>query len=190
MVSDGTQDLHHSTQHSPKRMDERAPLWHLFLCSLACREAWTWPVPPSSFSLQRKLTVHDFCDAPFRDECNVHDMMYTKHHPTSMGRRFLDFSDFHLFSRTFSFDTCFFKVLSVFLASAYFLCCSFRITTRPGQVFSFTSTASLGGMHVGHFTEDKVTASRLRVGHSSVGFLFNVVFGRLCISSLSMACHS
>lgn len=77
-----------------------------------------------------------------RDECDVHDIMYsfpgTPKHGTALYR-FSDFalSDILLSSRTFSFDTCFLLCL-VFFSEAFFsyVCC-FSITQRPGQVFSY-----------------------------------------------------
>ena len=107
--------------------------------------------------------------------CARHDVLlpwYTQHGMALY--RFSDFalSDLLLSSRTFSFDTCF--LLCRFFSEAFLLSfvSRFSITLRPGQVFSLRLQASLGGMHVGHLTEDKVQPHGYVAGTHTLGWFF------------------
>jgi hypothetical protein len=97
-ASDGTLDLHHSTQPSHKLDGAYAVVHVSNLCRW--RESRTWPVP-QFFSLMRRLATHQPCDARHETNAIFTTWCCTRrhHYQTSMGRRFSSiFSERHFSS--------------------------------------------------------------------------------------------
>lgn len=112
------------------------------------------------------FTVRTTLRRPIRDECDVHDMMFIQHHTpawdgVSSSRTcytFL-FLCFHLFLHLLY--SC-----RLFISERlYFFDFLLHTAAGPGLVF-FMGTASLGGMHVGHFMKTGYQPHGYGVGHT------------------------
>jgi hypothetical protein len=156
-ASDGTQDLHHSTPPSHKWHGADAVVHSSDLCRW--REPRTWPVP-QFYPLMHRLPVHQPCNA--RHETNAIFTTWCLNKQTSSstnqhGTAFIiDFLASVIFSSLLvhvPLIPALWLVFPFFERAIFVLFFSLFIhcTTRPDQVFSLLNTASLGGMHVGHF---------------------------------------